>query len=65
MLANTMIIPVIGARMLMILSVTGQLLCSVLVEQFGWFSTCRKRIKSVQIMGLALMMLGIVLVKVL
>lgn len=64
-LANTMIIPVIGARMLMILSVTGQLLCSVLVEQFGWFSTCRKRIKSVQIMGLALMMLGIVLVKVL
>ena len=62
-LLNTASVPVIGTGTLMILSVAGQLFCSVLIQHFGWFESEKKRIMPVQIAGLLLMLAGVVLVK--
>ena len=63
-LLNTAAVPVIGTGTLMILSVAGQLFCSVLIQHFGWFESEKKRIMPVQIAGLLLMLAGVVIVKV-
>ena len=63
-LLNTVSVPVIGTGSLMVFSVAGQLFCSALIEQFGWFCSERRQVKEIQIIGLLLMMLGVILVKV-
>ena len=63
-LLNTAAVPVIGTGTLMILSVAGQLFCSVLIQHFGWFKSEKKSIMPVQIAGLLLMLAGVVIVKV-
>ena len=64
-LLNTAAVPVIGTGTLMVFSVAGQLTCSVLIQHFGWFYSQKKKIQSVQIVGLLLMLAGVVIVKIL
>ena len=64
-LLNTAAVPVIGPGTLMVFSVAGQLTCSVLIQHFGWFYSQKKKIQSVQIVGLLLMLAGVVIVKIL
>lgn len=41
----------------------GQLLLSLLMEQFGWLGAPRKRISILQIIGLLLMLGGVALIR--
>ena len=63
-LLNASLAPVIGTGSLMIFSVAGQLLFSLLIERFGWFYSQRKAIRPVQILGLFFIMAGVVLVEI-
>lgn len=64
-LINASAAPVIGTGSLMVFSVSGQLLFSVLIEHYGWFGSPRRRIRRVQIVGLLLMLAGVILVEML
>ena len=57
--------PLIGTGMLMIFSVSGQLLCSILIQQFGWLGSAVKKIRPVQGLGLILILAGVVMAKML
>ena len=63
-LLNASLAPVVGTGSLMVFSVAGQLLFSLLIERFGWFYAQRKAIRPVQILGLLLIMAGVVMVEV-
>ena len=63
-LLNAINAPVIGTGAVVVLALLGQLTSSVLVEQFGWCRTPKHRIKAVQILGLAGMLTGVVLIKI-
>ena len=63
-LLNTTAVPVIGTGTLMVLSVAGQLFCSVLIQHFGWFYSQQKRILPVQFAGLLLVLAGVVIVRI-
>ncbi len=62
---NAYAAPLIGTGMLMIFSVSGQLLCSILIQQFGWLGSAMKKIRPVQGVGLALILVGVVMAKML
>ncbi len=55
--------PKIGTGMLMIFSVTGQLVFSMLIQQFGWLGSVQKKIGLVQGIGLVLILVGVVMAK--
>ena len=61
---NTVVSPVIGTGNLMTLSVAGQLLFSILIQNFGWFCSPRKRIKVIQVAGVILMFVGVMFVEI-
>ncbi len=63
--SNAHAAPVIGTGMLMIFSVFGQLLFSILIQHFGWLGSGRKRIRPVQGAGLVLIFAGVVMAKML
>lgn len=62
---NAYAAPVIGTGMLMVFSVSGQLLCSILIQQFGWLGSAMKKIRPVQGIGLILILVGVVMAKML
>lgn len=61
--SNAYAAPLIGTGMLMIFSVSGQLLCSILIQQFGWLESEKKKIRPVQGVGLLLILVGVVMAK--
>ena len=62
---NAYAAPLIGTGMLMIFSVSGQLLCSILIQQFGWLGSTVKKIRPVQGLGLILILAGVVMAEML
>lgn len=52
-----------GRRIFMAL-LLGQMLLSLLMEKYGWMGAVQKRISYVQIVGVALMMVGVVVLKI-
>jgi transporter family-2 protein len=63
--SNAYAAPLIGTGMLMIFSVSGQLLCSILIQQFGWLGSTVKKIRPVQGLGLILILAGVVMAEML
>lgn len=57
------LVPILGTGKVIIIALFGQLLCSALIDQFGWFKANMKRIERLQIVGLLVMLVGIVLVQ--
>ena len=55
--------PRIGTGMLMIFLVSGQLLFSILIQQFGWLGSERKKIRPIQWVGLVLIFTGVIMAK--
>lgn len=62
-LFNAINAPMIGTGAVVVLTLLGQIFSSTLVEQFGWFRTPKNRIKLIQIIGLAGMLIGVILIK--
>ena len=47
----------------MVLTITGQMIGSVIIDNFGLLGTVKKKTGALQIIGLALMFAGVVMVK--
>lgn len=60
---NAWLIPKIGVGLFVMLLLIGQLLLSLLMEQFGWLGAPRKRITALQVIGLLLMLSGVALIR--
>lgn len=61
---NSWLIPQIGAGAFFMALLLGQMLLSLLMEKYGWMGAVQKRISYVQIVGVALMMMGVVVLKI-
>ncbi|GGB06724.1 DMT family transporter [Macrococcus hajekii] len=62
-LSMAALVPILGTGVVVVASLVGQLICSIAIDQFGWFNARRVPITGVQIAGLILMIIGVVLIK--
>lgn len=61
LLINNRTIPVLGAALTVSLGVLGQLAASALVDHFGLFGLVRRPFRAVQVLGLAAVVAGVLL----
>lgn len=61
---NSWLIPQIGAGSFFMALLLGQMLLSLLMERYGWMGAARKQISRVQLVGIALMMLGVIMIRI-
>lgn len=61
--ATVLAVPQIGAGLTIMMGLNGQILGSMLVQQFGWWRSSRYRIQIWQIIGVLVMLVGIVFIK--
>ncbi len=61
--ATVLAVPQIGAGLTIMMGLIGQILGSMLVQQFGWWRSSRYRIQIWQIIGVLVMLVGIVFIK--
>ncbi|WP_400223532.1 DMT family transporter [Methanomethylophilus alvi] len=60
---NAYLVPEIGTGTTVVLTITGQMIGSVIIDNFGLLGTVKKKTGALQIIGLALMFAGVVMVK--
>ena len=58
-----MIAPIIGTGQLVILTVFGQLVGSVLIDKFGFFGAMKKEVTKGKIIGLFVILVGVIVIK--
>lgn len=58
------LVPHIGTGMVVMIGLFGQILCSLMIDRFGWFGAYQRLLTPVQYVGLLLMILGVVFVKI-
>ncbi|RDW16061.1 hypothetical protein CWR48_17905 [Oceanobacillus arenosus] len=63
-LINVFLVGQIGTGQTIILALFGQIVGSLLVEQFGLLKSVKNRITPIQILGLVLMFVGVILIKI-
>ncbi|GAK30941.1 putative transporter [Weissella oryzae SG25] len=56
-------LPHIGAGMTIMMGLLGQITGSILVQQFGWWHSIKKRVVPAQIIGIIIMLVGVGLIK--
>jgi transporter family-2 protein len=56
-------IPVIGTAAAIGLTVAGQQVASVFVDRYGWFRLPRRRVSGLGLAGVALLLVGVALIK--
>jgi transporter family-2 protein len=64
-LGNTILVPQLGAGLTVLIGILGMMIGTNFVTQFGWWKSAKKAVNRYQIIGLALMLAGIVLIKLL
>ncbi|QDK71722.1 DMT family transporter [Lactococcus protaetiae] len=62
-LATVIAVPHIGAGLTVVMGLIGQIIGSMLVQQFGWWKSPKYQIVAVQIVGVLVMLLGVVFIK--
>ncbi|MBL3716450.1 hypothetical protein GHK52_06465 [Lactococcus garvieae] len=62
-LGSVLAVPKIGAGLSIMMALLGQILGSMLVQQFGWWRSGTYPIRMIQVVGLGLMLVGIVCIK--
>ena len=55
--------PKIGAGLNIMMALLGQIIGSMLVQQFGWWRSDRYPIRLIQVAGVAVMLVGIICIK--
>lgn len=60
---SVLAVPQIGAGFTIMLSLIGQIVGAMLIQQFGWWRSAKYRIQIWQIIGVLVMIFGIVLIK--
>lgn len=61
---SSVLVPYLGTGQVVIVALFGQLVFSVLIQQFGWFESPRYPVSRTQLLGSAIMFAGIALIKV-
>lgn len=56
-------IPRLGATMVLTLIVVGQMVCSLLVDHFGWLGVPQHAANPVRLLGAAFLILSVVLIR--
>lgn len=56
-------VPKIGAGLNIMMALLGQIIGSMLVQQFGWWRSDRYPIRLIQVAGVAVMLVGIICIK--
>ncbi|MFC4652011.1 DMT family transporter [Lactococcus nasutitermitis] len=62
-LTTVLAVPQIGAGLTIMMALIGQIVGSMLVQQFGWWRSLRYNIQRFQVIGVLVMLLGIVFIK--
>jgi transporter family-2 protein len=63
-LVSVITVPKIGAGLTIMMGLIGQILGSILIQQFGWWRSVKSRVVPAQIVGMIVMVIGVVLIKV-
>ncbi|MEE1107804.1 DMT family transporter [Macrococcoides canis] len=56
------LVPIIGTGLVVIICLFGQIICSILLDSFGWIGAKQKKVTGVQYLGLTFIFLAIVLI---
>ena len=62
-LGAVLAVPKIGAGLNIMMALLGQIIGSMLVQQFGWWRSDRYPIRLIQVAGVAVMLVGIICIK--
>ena len=62
-LGNVISLPQIGAGLVIMLGILGQIIGSMLVQQLGWWKSLKAGVSRFQVLGVFVMLLGITLIK--
>ncbi|VDK14939.1 hypothetical protein OAL24_01675 [Oenococcus sicerae] len=62
-LGNAYLVPLIGTGLTVVIVLLGQIVGSMLVDQFGWFGAQRNPIVLIKLLGILVMLFGVVLIK--
>lgn len=57
------VVPVLGPGMGAILGLMGMLIGTIIVQQFGWYQSVKKRVNYMQILGIVVMVAGVALIQ--
>ncbi|MBJ7617963.1 DMT family transporter [Weissella confusa] len=57
------VVPVLGPGMGAILGLMGMLIGTIIVQQFGWYQSVKKRVNYMQILGIIIMVVGVALIQ--
>lgn len=58
-----MIFPIVGTGMAAIMGLIGTLIGTIIVQQFGWFKSLKKKVNLIQIAGILIMLAGVVVIR--
>jgi transporter family-2 protein len=61
--SNILLLPVLGSAMVVVLAICGQMVMALLIDHFGWFGVIRHPINRYRIIGVAIMLIGVVLIQ--
>lgn len=61
--ANAFLAPILGTGLTVVLTLSGMLVASLLIDTFGFFGSPKRRIRPAQLLGLLLILLGVVLIR--
>lgn len=61
--ANILLLPLLGAELTVVSVLCGQMLIALIIEHFGWFGVRLHKINRQRLAGIALMILGILLIQ--
>ncbi|PWG00297.1 DMT family transporter [Levilactobacillus bambusae] len=60
---NAYLVPKIGTGLAVVIVLLGQIIGSMLIDQFGWFRANRRPVVLIQIVGVLIMVAGVVMIK--
>jgi transporter family-2 protein len=62
-LATVIGVPIVGAGLMVTTALIGQVVGSILVQQFGWWRSMKISVKPLQLIGIMIMVVGVVFIK--
>jgi bacterial/archaeal transporter family-2 protein len=60
---SILLTPRLGAALMLASTIVGQLVAAVLIDHFGWFGTTVFRISPLRLLGVALLVAGVILIR--
>ncbi|WP_254250173.1 DMT family transporter [Macrococcus equipercicus] len=58
------LVPIVGTGLVVIVGLFGQILCSMMIDQFGLLGAKKTSVTGIQLLGILLMIIGVILIEV-